>query len=505
MRSLLVLSLLLASHGSALAQCPDPYRASPGGFVSAPVEPLGLDRRIEALLEEFEVTPGLAVGIVKDGRNVYARGFGYRDLETCAPATERTGFYLLSVTKSFTGMLAALLQEDGTIELDQSLAHYFPDIAMGDSINPAQISVRDLLLHGAGFRNGAINFRTFVPGNVDNTELLYLLENHSQPAPITFRYSNTAYIVAAAVMEKVTGTSWRELLEQRLFQPLGMSSTTPYIERAKLGEFAWPYTLDRDDSFVRAPVKMEAQMHAAGGVVSSVEDLLRWVEMNLSRGRLDGEQVVPGRVVCQALSPQIQYEWTYYKFRRFGYGFGVHNADYEGDLLIHHFGGPIHLSFMPEHGLGVVVLTNGTQPSLGFSHMLAAYIYDLLLEKPDVDAKYEREAQAVKNETLERLERFRADEDELLAQRSPEPVARPLAAYEGQYHSDRLGTMIVEAEGDQLILTYGVAVTELIPHQPDVFLAYLLPGELPIVLRFELDDEGEPFVLDWDGRRFDRQ
>jgi CubicO group peptidase (beta-lactamase class C family) len=504
-RSLFILSLLLAAHGEALAQCPDPYRASPGGYVAPSIKSLELDRRIETLLEEFEVTPGLAVGVIKDGRKAYARGFGHRELETCAPATEKTGFYLLSVTKSFTGMLAALLHEEGVIELDQSLAHYFSGIAMGDSINPAQTSVRDLLNHRAGFRNGAINFRTFVPGNVDNAELMRLLENHSQPAPITFRYSNTAYIVAAAVMEKVTGTTWRELLEQKLFQPLGMSTTTPYIERAKGGEFAWPYTLDRDGSFVRAPVKVEAQMHAAGGVVSSVEDLLRWVEMNLSRGRLDGEQVLPERAVRQALSPQIQYDWTYYKFRRFAYGFGVHNSDYEGDLLIHHFGGPIHLSFMPEHNLGVVVLTNGTQPSLGFSHMLAAYIYDLLLEKPDVDAKYEREAQDVKDETLERLERFRTEEDELLAQGSPEPLARPFASYEGRYHSDRLGTMVVETEGDQLVLTYGVVVTELIPHQPDAFLTYLIPGELPVVFRFELDDEGNPIVLDWDGRRFDLQ
>ena len=65
--------------------------------------------------------------------------------------------------------------------------------------------------------------------------------------------------------------------------------------------------------------------------------------------------------------------------------------------------------------------------------------------------------------------------------------------------------MIVEAEGDQLVLTYGVVVTELMPHQADAFLTYLIPGELPVVLRFELDDEGKPIVLDWDGRRFDLQ
>jgi hypothetical protein len=103
------------------------------------------------------------------------------------------------------------------------------------------------------------------------------------------------------------------------------------------------------------------------------------------------------------------------------------------------------------------------------------------------------------------LERFRTEEDELLAQGSPEPLARPFASYEGRYHSDRLGTMVVETEGDQLVLTYGVVVTELIPHQPDAFLTYLIPGELPVVFRFELDDEGNPIVLDWDGRRFDLQ
>ena len=138
----------------------------------------------------------------------------------------------------------------------------------------------------------------------------------------------------------------------QLFHPVGMTTTTAYIERARGGEFAYPYTVNRAGEYERAPVKVEAQMHAAGGMASSVQDLLRWVRLNLSGGQLDGKQVIPAHVVRQVHAPQIQFDWTFYKFRRYAYGLGVHNSDYEGDLLIHHFGGPIHVSFMPEHDLG---------------------------------------------------------------------------------------------------------------------------------------------------------
>ena len=496
----LFLTFLVAAH-SVSAACPDMLHVNDGGIVDSSIQAQDLDRRIEEIINDFQITPGIAVGITRGDQVLYARGFGYLNLDDCTPVTDRSVFYLLSVTKSFTGMLAALLQEEGILELDQSLAHYYPELTMQPPINPGQTSIRDLLLHRAGFFSGGVNYRTFVPGNLDNDGIYYLLERHARPRRITFEYSNMAYIIAGMAMEMVTEQSWRDLLEERLFDPIGMTSTTAYIELATRGEFAYPYTVNRAGEYESAPVKVEEQMHAAGGMSSSVHDLLRWLRLNLNGGQLDGKQVIPAHVVRQAHAPQIQYDWTFYKFRRYAYGLGVHNSDYEGDLLIHHFGGPIHASFMPEHDLGVVVLTSGPR-STRMSHMLAAYLYDAVLGKAALESKWAPEFEAVKKASFDSIEQFYAREDEILAQRAEQPLARSLDAYVGTYVSDRLGEMVIEARGDRLMLTYGVQVKELIPYQPDSFLIYLGPGSLPETFTFREPPDKAGFTLDWGGRLF---
>ena len=497
----LFLTVLIAAD-SVSAACPDKLRVNDGGTVDSSIQAQGLDRLVEEVIDEFQITPGIAVGITRADQVLYARGFGYLNLDDCAPVTDKSVFYLLSVTKSFTGMLAALLHEEGILELDQSLAHYYPELTMQSPINPGQTSIRDLLLHRAGFFSGGINYRTFIPGNLDSDGIYYLLERHARPAPITFRYSNMAYIIAGMVMEQVSEQSWRDLLEEKLFHPVGMTSTTAYIERARGGEFAYPYTVNRAGEYESAPVKVEAQMHAAGGMASSVQDLLRWVRLNLSGGQLDGKQMIPAHVVRQAHAPQIQFDWTFYKFRRYAYGLGVHNSDYEGDLLIHHFGGPIHVSFMPEHDLGIVVLTSGPR-STRMSHMLAAYLYDTVLGKEALDTKWTPEIAQVKKATFDSIQEFYTREDEILAQRAEHPLIRPLDAYVGTYASDRLGEMQVEVRGDRLLLTYGAQVKELIPYQANSFLIYLEPDSLPETFVFREQPEAAGFTLDWGGRLFE--
>lgn len=492
---------------SALAECP-PLSPNPGGAVAEGLEPLHLDTRLAEMLRSFPVAPGVAVGLVTP-QGIYARGFGVRDLETCAPVSPDTMFYLLSVTKSFTGMLAALLQAEGEFELDRSLADYFPELTtpeltMEEPLHPEQITIRDLLLHAPGFFNGGINYRSYLPGNLEQADLLHLLAHYSRPVPRTFRYSNQGYVIAAAAMQESLGQSWRQLLEERLFQPLGMSSTTSSITKATAGDFAWPYLWRLDGGFDRQPVKVEQQMHAAGGVASNVTDLLRWVQIHLNRGKIDGQAFLPAKVVRQAQAPQIQFDLTYDRFHRYAYGLGLHHADYQGDLILHHFGGPIHFSLLPEHGLGVVVLSNETSASAQLTHLLATYLYDLLLGKEGLDAIYAKEIELRKASIDERWRKRAEQESELRAQTTPEAPGRPLEAYVGTYLSDRLGTMEVRVEDNHLRLTYGVLDLALEPHQADAFLAPFLPGDLPERLDFRFGDQANAHTLDWGERLFER-
>lgn len=480
--------------------CPAGWAPHASGVVSPRADELGLDETIRSALEAVPVTPGLAIGILYEGEVVYARGFGVRDLDTCAPVTPESVFYLLSVTKSFTGLAAALLHEEGALELDQSLDTYFPDASITPPIRLAQTSLRDLLNHRPGFWNGAINFRSFLPGNLDNEAMLYVLEHHSRPYRLTYQYANMGYVIAGAAIEMATGLHWRELLESKIFEPLEMTASTTSIDKAVAGPFAYPYGLSLDSEFEPAMVKVQPQMHAAGGATSTVTDLLRWVEANLEGGVVDGERVLPALVVRQAQAPQIQYEWIYGPYRRFAYGLGVHNSELNGELVIHHFGGPIHVSFAPDRRLGVVMLSAATY-SAPLVHRLAASLYDLWLGKDGASETLADHFDAARESIAKSLERRRERHAGYEARRGE--LVRPASDYAGTYRSDRLGEMIVTGGEAGVNVRFGVMSLDLVALEADVFLARFPDGD-QVEFKFEPWKDGRPMTLDWEGRVFQR-
>ena len=469
-----------------------------GGLVTPRAEAVRVDEVITEALRGIEVTPGIAVGIVENDELVYARGFGRRDLESCEPITQRTRFYLLSVTKSFFGMGAALLHEEGAIHLDTPLSQAFEGLAMQSPINPDQTSLRDLLTHRAGFWSGGINYRSAAPGNLTDDQLIDLLRTHARPAPIEFRYSNMGYLIAGAAIEKLTGIGWRDLLETKVFEPAEMTDTTTSIDRASVADFARPYARRPSGGFDPRPVKRQAQMHAAGGAASNVLDLARWIRINLRTGRLGARPVYPARAVRQAHAPQIQYDWKFGPYHRYAYGLGIHNAELDGELTLHHFGGPIHVSFQPDRDRGVVVLSAGTD-STRFVHELAALLYDLLDGRdPATLSDHFDETRIGLEERLDARRELRA---ELKARRRP--LARDAGFYAGSYRSDRLGDIVLSVRDGSVHLRYGVIEQDLVPLERDTFEADLMPGGGSVdVLEFRLDEVGE--ALFWGERRFDR-
>ncbi|MEM7052603.1 MAG: serine hydrolase domain-containing protein [Acidobacteriota bacterium] len=493
----LLLAIALMGPAAAEAACPlDGFPAPAGDIDHAYAE--DLDAFITASLRYVGATPGLAVGIVENDRVIYARGFGRRDLEDCQPVTAATRFYLLSLTKSFTGMAAALLQERGELALDQPLTSFFPNLTMAAPINPAQTSLRDLLTHRPGFWNGGINYRSSAPGNLDDATIRYLLEKHSRPAAIDFTYSNLGYVIAAAAIRQATGKGWRQLLEEEIFARIGMAATTTDIAEAQRHEFARPYAMLQDGGFEPRPIKVQGQMHAAGGAVSTLGDLLRWVRLNLAEGRLDNQQVIPAAVVRQAHAPQIQYDWKFGDYHRFAYGLGLHNADLDGELTLHHFGGPIHLSFQPRRQRGLVVLSAGPD-STRFVHQLAAHLYRLLdrpADPPEAEDVFAELHELGQKRLGERAER-RA---QLAARQSP--LHRPAASYAGTYRNDRLGEIQLLDRDGEVELRYGVLIQVLRPLEADTFAADLLPlGGSVSILEYQAEDGG---ALLWGERRFDR-
>ncbi len=188
--------------------------------VSADVE-----NRIERYLRTADATPGAAVVIVIGEEIVYARGFGFRDLASCAKAASNTRFYLKSTTKTLLGLSAAQLHEEGASELDAPIAEYLPDLKLPEGLSSQQVSVRSHIIHTQPYFDAGLNYRTAFPGNLPESEFVEHANEFSVVGDIKFRYSNFGPIIAAHAITAKTGIGWRELIAHKVFEPVGWLSS----------------------------------------------------------------------------------------------------------------------------------------------------------------------------------------------------------------------------------------------------------------------------------------
>ncbi len=464
-----------------------------------------MERHIEEFLQDADATPGASIAIVKGNRVVYARGFGFRDLEDCAKAAPDTRYYLKSTTKSFLGAAAAVLHEDGAIELDAPIADYLPDLVLPEGAPGTAISIRSHLTHTQPYFDGGVNYRTAYPGNLPDMELVAHVNVYSRLNDTRYQYSNFGPIMAAHAIGAKTGTHWRDFIAQKVFAPAGMTNSFTSMKEAMKGPMAVGYIGGQGDVYEMTQTKTDSQMHAAGGSVSTVADIGRWLIINLNGGMIDGAQAIPQRAIEQVQACQAQLKASYSEYIRFAYGLGLYSADYDGDLLLHHFGGETHMSFMPKHELGVVVLTNELGFGNAVTHRLASTIYDMLLDKPDIDERIGRRLKEIddrKAYVTDRLNRYLMH----LKQKAPDGELN-FTSNEliGDYIDPRLGKMSIARHDGGLAVTFGALSGPLTHISGDGYLADFEPWNEPPQLFVFRTDEQQGFVLDWGGRIFEQQ
>lgn len=465
-------------------------------------------RYIDAVMKKIPTAPGLAVAVVQGDKVVFLQGFGYRNLQTKLPVTSQTQFYIASTTKSFTGTAAKMLADEGRIDLDAPIKTHFPDLVLPAPLSTEQISLRDLLTHRSGIRNDAISLRTAYTGQYDNETLLRLLANHSRVIPPAYQYSNIGYIVAALAMEKAAKEPWQQILENKIFNPLGMNSTSAYMSKAKTsGNFALPY-LSANGSFIELPIKDDKTMHAAGGMVSSAEDMAKWLIFNMNGGKLNGKQIMTSASLEEILSPQINQSRSFYKFKRYAYGLGWNLGTYGDEKLIHCFGEFAgfrpHVSFMPEHKIGIVVLANESSEGIFLPDLVAADIYDHLLGKRALQI----ESNPRVEEILSGLRKEREEAKQKAAKESQQSnrtaMSFDLNAYVGTYENDELGEIVISLKAGLLSLEFGALSSELVHKNVDAFQAQVKVLS-PINLDFKSTKESRVTGLSLIGRTFTKK
>lgn len=210
------LALISALVGCATAQSPS--------IISSGSTTSSLDSTLADIFA-LDLAPGMAIAVVRDTQVIYAKGFGWADVEARRAVTPQTIFYIASTTKSFTGLAAVLLAEQGRLDLDAPLSRYLPTARLLAPLSADSITLRSLLSHTHGIENdGPIVFRTAYTGEHTNDQLMALLGAHAAAkSGRAYDYGNIGYNVAALAMDVALGESWRDVLQRTIFEPLGMT------------------------------------------------------------------------------------------------------------------------------------------------------------------------------------------------------------------------------------------------------------------------------------------
>lgn len=498
-------SLLIGAGASTLAACASTPDTS---TVTLPFA-ADLDARVVAAMQRVGVVPGVAIAVYsRDG--VYAKGFGFADLEARTPVDANTAFYIASSTKPLTALALASLHTRGAFNLDATLADYAPDALFPDAVRPGEVRFRHLLSHSSGVENHGAGYRLAYSGEHDPATLWRLLSlstaNTEHPLG-QFDYTNEGYNIATIMTDRKLGIRWQDLLQHEIFGPAGMTRASAYMSRAKArGVVARPYLASMPDGPTPAYLeKADQTMQSAGGVVMSAHDGARWIELMVEDGRIGGRQVIPAAAVQMVREQQVSVTGESDVYQRDGYALGWYLGPHRDEALLHHFGGfagaRAHVSFIPARHIGVTAFVNDSTGAAPIVDAIANYVYDRSANRADADTRFDEAIGAV----VTRVERVRSRiaADRTARADRPWTLTRPHAEYAGRYVSDALGTINVLASQHEIEVRAGLMHAIASPFtDPDTIRVELAPGQgWPIT--FEMGASG-PSGLSIMGERFIR-
>jgi len=311
---------------------------------------------------------GLGVAVVKDGKTIFAKGYGVRELGKPDPANENTMFSIGSTTKAMTAAAVGMLVDEGKVRWDDPVIKHLPWFQLIDPYVTREVTVRDLLVHRAGLANGDVLwYRT------DTSPAEVLRRARFIPMAYSMRsgfvYQNVMYAAAGAVVAAASGMSWERFVETRIFEPLGMSRTVATLAgTAGKPNVAAPHQRVAGEIRVISNAAVDP-VAAAGSVWSSVSDMARWAAFMIDSGRVNGRPLLQPATWAELFKPQAMVPPSQFypsqqltKPHWMTYGLGWFQHDYQGRMLQFHTGsidGMVAIiGLIPEERIGVYVLGN---------------------------------------------------------------------------------------------------------------------------------------------------
>lgn len=476
--------------------------------------PSNLDARIENAMKVMGV-PGMAVAIVEGDKAVVAKGYGVLKLGSSEPVDADTIFPIGSVSKAFTSAALAVLVDDGKIGWDDHVVDHLPGFQMYDPWVTREMTIRDLLVHRSGLGLGAGDL-LFVPRTSRSREDTVYRLRYIKPAT-SFRsgyaYDNILYVVAGQLIEAVSGQSWEVFVRDRVLKPAGMlHSTTESSVRFARKNRAQPHA--RIQGKIRGVGELEVldertnvisdSVAPAGGVLSSANDMARWLEIQLAHGALPGAGKDDPRLFSEVQgiemwTPQVLMPTGRYpppiaeaspQFSAYALGWDV--DEYRGAKIIEHggavFGVHTLVVLIPEKNVGFYLQINSED-----SVALVGMKYELLdhyLDAPPRDWVGDF-ASFKKSRIAAGLEALKATQAEVKRSRP----SLPLAQYAGNYADPWYGPINITSEKGKLRMNFTLSpgmVGSLEHFQYDTFrTVWDDPSIENAYVTFALDAEGK--------------
>lgn len=360
-----VAALLVLFVGSVPAQSTP--ASAPAASVANDADVLGAERLFSAWMEgqiAYRGLPGVAVGVIKDQELIWAKGFGFADVQAKVPMTAATKFRVASNSKLFTAIAIMQLREEGKVGLDDPVVKYLPWFKAkpaGDDDGP--ITIEQLLSHSSGLqREAGDHWTSFQFPTREELQQLYAERQAAFPPAVRWKYSNLAFSVAGLVVEKVSGQPWADYVKKNIFSPLHMDNSS--VDQNVPG-LAVPYGRRMPDGSREILPFVDARgMGAATGVTSNVEDLAKFISAQFRRGPRGPGQVVSSGSWREMLRVRsVEDNWTS------GSGLGFDVKRVKDRTYIGHGGGypgnTTQTLIQLDDKVGVIVLTNTSDSNPG--------------------------------------------------------------------------------------------------------------------------------------------
>jgi len=492
---IIVVALTLNLPNTAKAAEPSKTKAPIEGRVQDLIP--DIEAYITSAMKGFDI-PGLAIGIVANDRLIYAKGFGVRSKSNGLPVDTRTIFQIGSNAKAFLAVTEAIMVDRGKLRWDDRVVDLYPEFQLKDPWVTREFRVFDLLAQ----RSGLPPLVNDILVMLDYKEAA-LIRSLRYVEPVssfrtTFAYTNITHLLASRIVATAAGApDWNVVLQKELLDPLGMKDSTYTVEAIEAAAdhangHRWTPEGTVEVPFTRI---FPYSLAGTGDINSNVEDMARWVRMQLDNGSFDGRRIVSSENLAYTRMPKVALN------DKLSYALGWYNYLTPNGNILWHDGDALSfgsfVGLVPDKNIGIIILTNET--NVEAPNSLGVWVLDRILG----NAKHDPVAENLKNAKA----KFEATAKLFTKPANPRPFPS-LAPLAGKFVNPSFGEAKVTLQGDALVMEFltSGAKLKLVPRDGDIFVASLMPTGLfgPIVdldymtrgfAQFQMDKDGKLNLL----------